>query len=73
MITANDIKVIYSLVGEDVSTAGKLNGGQVHPQVLQFTQEEYDALDDSLSMEQKAIQLAGLPDTADIRLMVKEN
>ena len=44
MITAEDIKVIYSLAGEIVSTSGKLNDGEVHPQVLQFTQEEYDAM-----------------------------
>jgi len=72
MITANNIKVIYSLAGETVSTSGKLNDGEVHPQVLQFTQEQYDALDDSLTMEQKAIQLADLPDDADVRLMIRE-
>ena len=72
MITANNIKVIYSLAGENVSTANKLNDGEVHPQVLQFTQEQYDALDDSLTMQQKAIQLADLPDDADVRLMIRE-
>jgi len=72
MITANNIKVIYSLAGENVSTSNKLNDGEVNPQVLQFTQEQYDALDDSLTMQQKAIQLADLPDDADVRLMIRE-
>ena len=72
MITANDITVIYSLAGENVTTSGKLEVGQTHPHVLQFTQEEYDALDSNLTMQQKAIQLADLPDNADVRLMIKE-
>ena len=72
MITANDIKVIYSLSTDNVTTRGKLNYDECHPRVLQFTQDEYDALDDSLTMEQKAIQLADLPDNADVRLMIRE-
>ena len=72
MITAKDIKVIYSLAGEKVSTSNKLNDGEVNPRVLQFTQDEYDALDDSLTMQQKALQLADLPDDADVRLMIRE-
>jgi len=71
MITAEDIKVIYSLSGDNVTTRGKLNYDECHPRVLQFTQEEYDALDDSLTMEQKALELAGLPDSADVRLMIR--
>ena len=70
MITANDITVIYSLAGENVTTSGKLEVGQTHPHVLQFTQAEYDSLDDSLTMEQKALLLADLPDDADVRLMI---
>jgi hypothetical protein len=73
MITANDIAVIYALAGENVSTAGKLKEGEVHPRVLQFTQDEYDELDSSLSMQQKALILADLPDDADVRLMINEN
>lgn len=72
MITANDITVIYSLAGEKVSTANKLKEGETNPHVLRFTQEEYDALDSNLTMQQKAIQLADLPDNADVRLMIKE-
>ena len=72
MITANDIKVIYTLAGETVSIANKLNEGEVRPRVLMFTQEEYDALDDSLTMQQKALQLADLPEDADVRLMINE-
>ena len=71
MLTSNDIKVIYSLAGENVTTKQETKGTEVHPRVLQFTQEEYNSLDDSLSMEQKAIQLADLPEDADIRLMIR--
>ena len=72
MITANDIKVIYTLSTDNATTRGKLNYDECNPRVLQFTQEEYDALDNSLTMEQKALQLADLPDDADVRLMIRE-
>ena len=36
MLTSSDIKVIYSLAGENVTTKQETKGTEVHPRVLQL-------------------------------------